>query len=136
MGLFKHNKVISWVKVFMSFYLFVFLPFTALAQTTYQHVDSVKICKLLRQADRQTTTLWIARQFMGVPYVAHTLEVNDREQLVVNTSQLDCTTLVETVTALKDCRELYERASAGLSGIESASGIYTCHPSTGRSTDG
>lgn len=103
MGLFKHNKVISWVKVFMSFYLFVFLPFTALAQTTYQHVDSVKICKLLRQADRQTTTLWIARQFMGVPYVAHTLEVNDREQLVVNTRQLDCTTLVETVTALKLC---------------------------------
>ena len=103
MGLFKHNKVISWVKVFMPFYIFTFLPFTALAQTTYQHADSVKICKLLRQADRQATTLWIARQFMGVPYVAHTLEVNDREQLVVNTRQLDCTTLVETVTALKLC---------------------------------
>ena len=75
------------------------------AQTTYQRADSLKICKLLRQADRQATTLWIARQFMGVPYVAHTLEVNDSEQLVVNTRQLDCTTLVETVTALKLCLE-------------------------------
>ena len=73
------------------------------AQTTYQRVDSTKICKLLRQADKQTTTLWIARQFLDKPYVAHTLEVNDREQLVVNTRQLDCTTLVETVTALKLC---------------------------------
>ena len=73
------------------------------AQTTYQRVDSTKICKLLRQADKQATTLWIARQFLDKPYVAHTLEVNDREQLVVNTRQLDCTTLVETVTALKLC---------------------------------
>jgi hypothetical protein len=74
-----------------------------LAQITYQRVDSTKICKLLRQADKQATTLWIARQFMDVPYVAHTLEVNDCEQLVVNTRQLDCTTLVETVAALKLC---------------------------------
>ena len=85
------------------FYLFAFLPFTAHAQTTYQRDDSTKICKLLQQGDCEATTLWIARQFMGVPYVAHTLEVNDREQLVVNTRQLDCTTFVETVTALKLC---------------------------------
>ena len=91
------------MKGLLPFYLFALLPLTTLAQVTYQRVDSTKICKLLRQADRQTTTLWIARQFIGIPYVAHTLEVNDREQLVVNTRQLDCTTLVETVTALKLC---------------------------------
>ena len=73
------------------------------AQVTYQRADSIKICKLLAQANQQTSTLWLARQFMEVPYVAHTLEVNAREQLVVNTRQLDCTTLVETVTALKLC---------------------------------
>ena len=41
--------------------------------------------------------------------MAHTLEVNDLEQLVVNTRQLDCTTLVENVTALTLCayRNLY-----------------------------
>ena len=109
MVLLKYNKVISWVKGLLLFYLIVLLPLTTLAQVTYQHADSVKICKLLRQTDRQATTLWIARQFIGVPYVAHTLEVNDREQLVVNTRQLDCTTLVETVTALKRCIELDKR---------------------------
>jgi hypothetical protein len=49
--------------------------------------------------------LWLARQFLGVPYVAHTLEINDDERLVVNTRQLDCTTLVETVAALKLCTQ-------------------------------
>ena len=83
--------------------LYITLAQSLLAQITYQRVDSTKICKLLRQADKQATTLWIARQFMDVPYVAHTLEVNDCEQLVVNTRQLDCTTLVETVAALKLC---------------------------------
>ena len=93
------------------FYLFTFLPFylfissPAVAQVTCQRSDSVRVCRLLAQTNRQTTTLWLARQFMGVPYVAHTLEVNDREQLVVNTHQLDCTTLVETVTALKRCAQ-------------------------------
>lgn len=73
------------------------------AQTTWQEADSIKICRLLGQGSQQTTTLWLARQFLDVPYVAHTLEVNDHERLVVNTRQLDCTTLVETVTALKRC---------------------------------
>jgi hypothetical protein len=70
---------------------------------TYTSADSLTICRLLAKADTKTTTLWFARQFLGVPYVAHTLEVNDDEQLVVNTRQLDCTTLVETVTALTIC---------------------------------
>lgn len=75
------------------------------AQTTYQQADSLKICQLLRQANCETSVLWLARQFLGVPYVAHTLEVNDDERLVVNTRQLDCTTLVETVAALKLCTQ-------------------------------
>ena len=75
------------------------------AQTTYQNADSVKICQLLSQANRETSVLWLARQFLEVPYVAHTLEINDDERLVVNTRQLDCTTFVETVTALKLCAQ-------------------------------
>ena len=73
------------------------------AQTTYTKADSLTVCRLLKEAPANASTLWFARQFHGVPYVAHTLEVNDREQLVVNTRQLDCTTLVETVTALTLC---------------------------------
>ena len=83
----------------------IMLTLGAKAQVTYQRVDSIRICQLLGQANRQTSVLWIARQFLDVPYVAHTLEINDDEHLVVNTRQLDCTTLVETVTALKLCAQ-------------------------------
>lgn len=79
------------------------LSLSVSAQTTYTKADSLTVCRLLKEAPAKASTLWFARQFHGVPYVAHTLEVNDREQLVVNTRQLDCTTLVETVTALTLC---------------------------------
>ena len=77
---------------------------------TYQRVDSVKICQLLRNATKTTSPVWFARHFLDVPYVAHTLEVNDTEQLVVNTRQLDCTTFVETVTALVLCARQDKRS--------------------------
>ena len=71
--------------------------------------DASKIVRLLKTARQLSADsvlpLFFARQFLGVPYVAHTLEVNDSERLVVNTSQLDCTTLVETVTALTLCAQ-------------------------------
>jgi len=38
--------------------------------------------------------------FMETPYVAHTLEKGDEEQLIVNFRGLDCTTLVENCLAL------------------------------------
>lgn len=45
---------------------------------------------------------FFAKEFLGTPYVPHTLESpeGEPEALTVNLSQLDCTTLVETVTAL------------------------------------
>ena len=82
------------------------------AQTTFLPADSIKICQLLSQTNSETSTLWFARQFLNVPYVAHTLEVNDDERLVVNTRQLDCTTLVETVAALKLCAQQGKRGFA------------------------
>lgn len=38
--------------------------------------------------------------FLKTPYVAHTLEVNENEELVVNFNEVDCTTFVEYVLAL------------------------------------
>jgi len=38
--------------------------------------------------------------FLGTPYVASTLEINETEQLVVNLRELDCMTLVENCIAL------------------------------------
>lgn len=74
---------------------------------TYAQVDSITVCRLLDEARRLSPTanrqLFFARQFLEIPYVAHTLEVDGDERLVVNTRQLDCTTFVETVTALTLC---------------------------------
>ena len=76
--------------------------------------DTETITRLLDEARHQERTinfpLFFARKFTGRPYVAHTLEILDEEErLVINTRQLDCTTLVETVTALTLCayRNLY-----------------------------
>lgn len=79
----------------------------AQALTTYQPSDSILVEKLLRQASQQpketNLTIWFSRQLLGIPYVAHTLEVNAKEQLVVNLRELDCTTYVENVIALTLC---------------------------------
>jgi len=49
---------------------------------------------------QETMLIRTARFFLETPYVAHTLEINDEEQLVVNLRELDCVTLVENVIAL------------------------------------
>ena len=74
---------------------------------TYQAKDSVKVEQLLRDSRKEkrisNPVIYFARKLLGLPYVAHTLEVNDTEQLVVNLRQLDCTTYVENVVALTMC---------------------------------
>ena len=90
---------------------------TVQAQVTYERQDSLTVCRLLQAANPQTDLLTLARHFLGVPYVAHTLEFNvdaslpvaKDECLVVNTRQLDCTTLIETVVALRLCAQQGKR---------------------------
>lgn len=86
---------------------------------TYTQADSTYVVKLLKEGlklqnknstkpnKRNATTqtpkslmLFYGHKFLNVPYVAHTLEVNKKEKLVVNLHQMDCTTFVETVFAL------------------------------------
>ena len=98
------------VKGLLPLLLLSLLPARLAAQVTYQSADSITVCHLLQQAPRQASTLWFARHFLGVPYVAHTLEVNPVEQLVVNTREQDCTTFVETVVALTLCTERYQQS--------------------------
>jgi len=45
------------------------------------------------------TLVTIGKTFLGTPYVAKTLEVGDKESLVINLHGLDCTTYVENVLA-------------------------------------
>ncbi|KAB7727541.1 DUF1460 domain-containing protein [Rudanella paleaurantiibacter] len=46
------------------------------------------------------TVIGVGRLFLGKPYVPHTLDKSDTEQLVVNVGEFDCTTFVETAMAL------------------------------------
>jgi hypothetical protein len=42
----------------------------------------------------------LSGKFMGTPYLAHTLEVKEPEQLVINLAGMDCTTFVEQMLAM------------------------------------
>ncbi len=54
----------------------------------------------LHAQDEKNVMLNNAISFMDVPYVAHTLEINDKEELVINCDEVDCTTFVEYVLAM------------------------------------
>lgn len=89
-----------------------------LPEVTYLKADKNKIQTLLNEARRVATSnkepkswmLWFGKKFLGVPYVGGTLDAAKQEKLVVNTSQLDCTTFVEIVTALTMCAEKKEES--------------------------
>lgn len=86
--------------------LMLIVPLCGWAQTVvYTSEDSLKVEQLLDEGKGMSRgggrILHFARSFIGVPYVAATLEVGDSERLVVNLRELDCTTFVETVLALE-----------------------------------
>lgn len=68
-----------------------------------EETDTVKINNILIDAIRLGNTpekiVHIAKQFIGTPYAAGTLE-GSPEMLTVNLDSLDCTTFVETVLAM------------------------------------
>ena len=91
----------TWIPVLLLLTLTLSLPVKAV---TYEREDSIRVLELLQKGRRQAAdknlVLYYAHQFLGIPYVGHTLEVNKEEELVVNLREMDCTTFVETVTAL------------------------------------
>lgn len=76
------------------------------AEVIYTQADSLIFNKYIQQLsihkDKPMNQLIIesAHFFLDVPYVAHTLEVGDKENLVINLRELDCTTFVENCIAL------------------------------------
>lgn len=61
--------------------------------------DKVQEIKGLQYSDFGETMVTVGKTFLKTPYVAKTLEIGDRETLVVNLQGLDCTTFVENVLA-------------------------------------
>lgn len=85
-------------KRFTVVFLLLFRSFAGQAQEL-----SVSCLRSLTLTTGQTpaeTAVVIGRQFLGRPYVPHTLDRNPTEQLVVNVREFDCTTFLETVLAL------------------------------------
>lgn len=70
-----------------------------------EETDTTRITQILNDAYNAKLNSpnervgYIARKFLGLPYVAHTLE-GDTEMLTINIDELDCTTFVETVIAM------------------------------------
>lgn len=84
------------------------LPAYTQDEVKYSQRDSIVATELLKSCMNECKTkdnclMYFARKLKSVPYVARTLEGGERERLVVNLRQLDCTTYVENVIALYLC---------------------------------
>lgn len=86
-----------------AFFLFVQVSFaqqiTCSAQDKQAYEDKIIEIDGLLKDDFGSTIVSIGKTFMGIPYVAKTLEIGETETLVVNLHGLDCTTFVENVLA-------------------------------------
>lgn len=93
--------------------------------------DSIRVEKWLADAvalsKDSCRTLHFAKQMIGTPYVAGTLDGNEEEELVVNLDEVDCTTFVETVLALtladKEDKRSYADFKEALKRIRYRSGV-------------
>lgn len=97
----SETRFYSYSRIMKYLLLIIFILSSALWT---QAQDSTRIEQLLRNAPEGTSgqlMLHFAKQFIGVPYMAHTLEQGCKEDsLIVNLCQFDCTTLVENCVAL------------------------------------
>lgn len=98
------------------FLLCLFIYNNVYSQVEVTPEDSALVVRLLLRAKTErggeNRMLYFGKQFLGIPYVAHTLENGDKEHLIVNLHGLDCTTFVETVAALSLCDAHDERTFA------------------------
>jgi len=92
------------------FFLFIFFAslLTSNAQSLiYERADSTKVMELLNGAPEKSSIndymFYFGSALKGIPYVAKTLEVGKKENLIINLRELDCTTFTENVLALSLC---------------------------------
>lgn len=72
-------------------------PLLVSAQST---TDELRQITVIPGRNAAETAVQTAVTLLGKPYVYHTLEVNQTEQLVVNLHEFDCTTFIEVTLAL------------------------------------
>ena len=99
-------------KLFLLFFSsIIFISLTECHSQDYSETD-VRICDEkfqlsvkdeLKNEPISDVVIEIGKSFIGTEYLAKGLEVDGDEQLVINLTGLDCTTLVENVIALSRC---------------------------------
>lgn len=114
-------------------FLFLVISFSFAQQITCSPADkeafenkTIEIDGLL-EGDFGKTIVAIGKTFLGIPYVAKTLEIGTTESLIVNLQGLDCTTYLENVLAfsslLKDGKSDFDSFTKTLKTIRYKNGI-------------
>lgn len=103
--------------------------------------DSIVFDNLFHELDRRKLRtkelseiiVHVALHFQDAPYVGHTLEISDDENLVINLREFDCTTFVENVLALSYLIESgnhsFDRFIDVLKDLRYRDGIISGYPS-------
>lgn len=95
----------------LSFFLIYSLIYSdnICGQVVYNQSDSILFNQYIKHfADKKNLPvdqliIETAKYFINTPYVAGTLENEEKESLVVNLQEVDCTTFVENCIALSEC---------------------------------
>jgi len=113
-------------------------PLIDLQKVTYQKEDRRMADEVLglfsedKEAATSTLMASVGVHFLEIPYVAHTLEV-DREQLVINVREMDCTTFAEYCLALagtiQSAHPTFKQFAAELQKIRYRDGVIEGYPS-------
>ncbi len=91
------NASPSMTKLFTAFFLLLACPLVRAQDGISTDIRSLTFVSGKSPAE---TAITIGKQFLGRPYIPHTLDINPTEQLVVNLREFDCTTYLESVLAL------------------------------------
>lgn len=91
------NTRLLMTKLFTVFFLVLSIPFVRAQDSASSAIRSLTFVSGKTPAE---TAISIGKQFLGKPYIPHTLDLNPAEQLVVNLHEFDCTTYLESVLAL------------------------------------
>ena len=87
----------------------------------------------LLEGDFGKTVVAVGKTFIGVPYLAKTLEIGTTESLVINLQGLDCTTFVENVLAfshlLRDGQSDFDSFTKNLETIRYKNGVLNGYAS-------
>lgn len=116
-------------------------PAQTVEKPIYEKEDSLRFLKLRTKAIDEAWSkkklnncvILVGKSFLETPYIAHTLDKNPKERLVINLRELDCTTFVENCLALARClqgkEKSWESYLAELQNIRYRNGILNEYPS-------